>query len=433
MTRSHDQHNPGKVEPYFFWHAWNGEVYECGMQVRGTRWGKPEGTKQKKTYTRHATYELSSHRVSCWCPWCTDSFRRWRSARRWRPRWKPRLILWQMVALSMKKVKGRLHLHLLGILVYFNGTALSLLSRVLAKIMQCNHWWCSFSHEPDGFGCPNWNRDHDTPHLTKHHASASGLRLSVACKTMRHLHSSGRFGSSALCGRAYPATRSHACRWDGERHRNPCTGQPPAWCEAVHSRHQSSCSSRTMERKRDGSGTRSCHYPSPEQPAQQENEAENHLPEEERDHHLVGEVALRLKLHRGHVVAVQRPHLVALRCRQGAQGHQQLQDAVPLCRWQEYQTGEDVVHHVLRLLFLLLVQVSCFQADEVPAELQHLHIHVFRSQVRRVAWPGDLLNWERIALDLALNPQIPQRSPRSCLSWCAWPLRRSTKSRWSHT
>ena len=87
--------------------------------------------------------------------------------------------------------------------------------------------------------------------------------------------------------------------------------------------------------RRDGSGVCSCRHPSPEQPpAQQGNEAENHVPEGERDHHLVGEGALRLKLHRGHVVAVQRPRLVALRGRQGARGHQQLQDAVPLCRWQ---------------------------------------------------------------------------------------------------
>ena len=34
-----------------------------------------------------------------------------------------------MVALSMKKANGRLHLHLFGTLVYCNGTALSVLSR----------------------------------------------------------------------------------------------------------------------------------------------------------------------------------------------------------------------------------------------------------------------------------------------------------------
>ena len=40
---------------------------------------------------------------------------------------------------------------------------------------------------------------------------------------------------------------------------------------------------------------------------QPNNETENHLPEEKRDHHLIGKVPLRLKLHRVHVVGVQRP------------------------------------------------------------------------------------------------------------------------------
>ena len=199
---------------------------------------------------------------------------------------------------------------------------------------------------------------------------------------MRHLHSSGRLGGSALCGHAYHAPRSQACRWDDDNHRNPYTGQPHAWCGSVRSRI--SCHALLAR-------CRGIIHPLINQP-NKETKPRITCPKKNAIIHLVGEVALHLNFHRGHVVAVQRPRLVAIRGRQGARGHQQLQDAMPLCRWQEHQTREDVVHHFLRLLSLLLVQVSYLQANEVPAELQHLHIDVFRSQVRLVAWPGDLLN-----------------------------------------